>query len=83
MPDFLNPPNGLLKSRIIEELIATTPVRMPCPGVIDRELRCAGYDNITAKQTETDECCRDATQQLRDSITNRGSPCYVTAANHS
>ena len=27
MPDFLNPPKGLLKSRIIDELIATTPVR--------------------------------------------------------
>src|ERR1700682_1802604 len=29
---------------------------------IDRELRCAGYDHITAKETETDECCRDATR---------------------
>src|ERR1700682_5744131 len=28
---------------------------------IDRELRCAGYDNITAKKTETDEGRRDAT----------------------
>ena len=27
MPDCLNPPNGPLKSRIIDELIATTPVR--------------------------------------------------------
>ena len=27
MPDCLNPPNGLLKSRIIEEFTATTPVR--------------------------------------------------------